>query len=312
MDIVIKRGEVASLKDLPPYSIALDGFVQGPEIDATNNRYSFDHHAGCLRYCTTSACMQAWTAVLLGLETDKYTIYANDVDGDVCAAVWCLKNPDLCNDSRATKLINAIGLGDMHGGAFPVNGMAKTIEWICAPETDSRRDQDYWKLSDNGLKSLLEAVLHRIDQYVAGEAQVEVNKQPKHGEYKVLRKENGWALVESSDPHVFASVYQSEDRIVLSRPQDDGSLSITIAKKSDFIDCFPLTKFYEKLNQLEPGWGGGSTIGGAPRNSDGSRSRLTIEKITEVIDQVVNEENDRIETAERISRIPTSETISIK
>ena len=95
MDIVIKRGEVASLKDLPPYSIALDGFVQGPEIDATNHRYSFDHHAGCLRYCTTSACMQAWTAVLLGLETDKYTIYANDVDGDVCAAVWCLKNPDV-------------------------------------------------------------------------------------------------------------------------------------------------------------------------------------------------------------------------
>lgn len=28
------------------------------------------------------------------------------------------------------------------------------------------------------------------------------------------------------------------------------------------------------MNQLEPGWGGGSTIGGAPRNPDGSRSKL--------------------------------------
>ena len=73
MDIVIKRGEVVALEDLPPYSIALDGFVQGPQIDTVNHRYSFDHHKGCLRFCTTSACMQAWTAVLLGLEPDKFT-----------------------------------------------------------------------------------------------------------------------------------------------------------------------------------------------------------------------------------------------
>lgn len=291
MDIVIKRGEVMALEDLPPFSIALDGVVQGPKIDTVNHRYSFDHHAGCLRYCTTSACMQAWTAVLLGLEADKFTVYANDVDGDVCAAIWCLKNADRCNDSRAAKLINAMGLGDMHGGAFPSNGMGKTIEWICAPETDSKRDQDYWKLSDNGLKSLLEAVLHRIDLYVEGEAQIEVAKQPKHGEYKVLRNENGWTLVESTDPHAFASIYQAGiDRVVLIRYQDDGSVAVSLAKKSDFIDCFPLEKIYAKLNLLEPGWGGGSTVGGAPRNPDGSRSRLPVETITGVVDESVLED----------------------
>jgi len=292
MDIIIKRGEIVNLEDLPPWSIALDGFVQGPKIDTENHRYSFDHHAGCLRYCTTSACMQAWTAVLLGLDADKYTIYANDVDGDVCAAIWCLKNPEKCSDPRATKLINAMGLGDMHGGAFPNNGMTKTIEWICSPETDSKRDQDYWKLSDNGLNSILEAVLHRIDTYVEGEASIEVSKQPKHGEYKIIRNENNWVLVESTDPHAFSAIYQAGfDRIVLARPQDDNSIAYSIAKKSDFIDRFPLEIMYSKLNELEPGWGGGSTIGGAPRNHDGSRSKLTMEQVAEIIDAIVAEEH---------------------
>lgn len=306
MDIIIKRGEVAKLEDLPPNSIALDGFVQGPQIDTINHRYSFDHHAGCLRFCTTSACIQAWTAVLLGLEPEKYTVYANDVDGDVCGAIWCLKNPDKCNDPRAIKLINAMGLGDMHGGAFPSNGMGKTVEWICAPETDSKRDQDYWKLSDNGLKSLMEAVLHRIDLYVAGEAQIEVAKQQKYGEYKVLRNENDWVLVESNDPHVYSSVYQAGfDRIVLTRKQDDGSTAVSIAKKSDFVRGFPLFKIYEKLNELEPGWGGGSTIGGAPRNPDGSRSKLPLEKIIEVIDEIVQQEKEMV-AAHSISILPPS------
>ena len=83
MDIIIQRGKKVKLETLPEYSIAVDGFVQGPEIDTDNHRYSFDHHSGCLRYCTTASCTQAWTAVLLGLEPAKYTVYVNDVDIDV-------------------------------------------------------------------------------------------------------------------------------------------------------------------------------------------------------------------------------------
>lgn len=294
MDVVIKRGVKMAIEDLPHYSIALDGFVQGPRIDADHHRFSFDHHDGCYRYCTTSACMQAHTAILLGLDPSAYTIYANDVDADVCAAIWCLRNPDRCKEPMATKLINAIGSLDMHGGAFGgINGMGKAVEWISAPETDSRRNNDYHKLSDSGLYSILEAVLHRIDLYVDGEAQIEITKQPKHGEYKILRNENDWALVESQDPHAFASIYQAGfDRVVLVRNQTDGSLCVTLAKRSDFISGFPIKKMYEELNKAEGcddknGWGGGSTIGGAPRRSDGSRSKLKLEEIVAVIDKCV-------------------------
>lgn len=311
-NVIVNRGKVVTLDSLPPYSIALDGFVQGPEVDPDLHRFSFDHHDKCLRYCTTSACMQAWTAVLLGLEDlDKYTIYCNDVDVDVCAAVWCLKNAERCKEPLVKKLIDAIGLGDMHGGAFGYNGMSKVVEWICEPELSSKRCNDYHKISDDGLKSILEAVLYRIDSYVDGESGVEISKQAKHGEYKILRNENNWVLAESQDPHAFTSIYQAGfTRIVLIRPQSDGSLAVSLAKKSDFVSKFPMRKLYgllnteEKIvqeilnksrskdNQLDGSWNGGSTIGGAPRNHDGSRSHLPIAKLVSKIDEGIASEVD--------------------
>jgi len=288
IDIVIQRGKTVKLSELPDYSIALDGFVQGPEIDPEHCRYSFDHHGGCLRFCTTSACMQAWTAILLGLEPQNYTAYINDIDADVCMAVWCLKNPERCSEPLVKKLVDAIGIGDMHGGAFGLNGMLKTVEWISAPETDSRRNEDYCKLSNDGLKTILESILHRIDLYVNGESSIEVSKQTIHGDYKILRNESNWVMAESQDPHAFAALYNAGfDRIVLVRPQDDKSNAISIAKRSDFIGEFPILKIFKGLNKFEPGWGGGSTIGGAPRNADGSRSKLDLDKIAEVINDCI-------------------------
>lgn len=289
MQIIIERGKISSLKKLPEYSIALDGFVQGPQIDDECHRYSFDHHDGCSRFSTLSACEQAWTAVMLGLDPVLYSVYCNDVDTDVCAAIWCLKNPDRCKEPLVKKLIDAIGLSDRYAGAFELNGMKKIVEWICAPETDSKRNGDYEKISNDGLNSILEAVLHRIDMYVDGESSIEVQKQHINTDFKILRNENGWALIESNDPHSLAAVWAAGfDKVAILRNVSDGSKAITIAKKSEFIEGFSLKKIFHELNKLETGWGGSVTIGGAPRNEDGSRSKLDIEKICETIDNVVN------------------------
>ena len=288
MNIIVERGKVVELDLLPEYSIALDGFVQGPQIDSVNHQYSFDHHGNCLRFCTTSACMQTWTAILLGLDPQNYSVFINDIDADVCVSVWCLKNPERCTEPLVKKLVDAVGISDMHGGALANNGMTKTVEWISAPETDSKRNDDYYKLSNDGLSTIMESVLHRIDMYVNGDASGEIAKQIKHGEYKILRNENNWVLAESQDPHVLSSLYQGGfDRIILTRPQEDNSTAITIAKRSDFIDAFPLNRIYNELNKLEPGWGGSSVIGGAPRNADGSRSKLSIDQISDVIDNCI-------------------------
>ncbi len=204
MNIIIKRGMTWKLIDLPNWSIALDGAVQGPEFDNENHKYSFDHHSNCLRFATLSTCSQVLNGILLGLEPSNYTIYCNDVDSDVCAAVWCLSNPERCKEPLAEKLINAIGKADMYAGALS-NGNSKIIEWICEPQTASIKNGDYEKLSDEGLKPILESMLHRIDLYVNGEAAVEFSKQQTHEEFKVLRQENGWALIESADPHILSA-----------------------------------------------------------------------------------------------------------
>jgi len=294
--IVIKRGMITSLDKLPQYSIALDGFVQGPEVDTENHRFSFDHHAKCLRYCTTAACMQAWTAVLLGdfEDLDKYTIYANDVDADVCLAVWCLKNADRCKEPLVKKLVDSIGWADMTTGIIGPNGMTKIVEWICEPETSSKKYDDYHKISDEGLMSILESVLYRIDLYVNGESVSEVKSHEK-SKYKILRNENDWVLIESQDPHIYTQLYQMGfSRIVLIRPQSDGSNAVSLAKKGDFTDKFPMFKLYEKLNVEEAKigkstgtWGGGSTNGGAPRNHDGSRTWVPISVLISSVDEIV-------------------------
>jgi hypothetical protein len=295
MEIIIERGKIDSLKSLPEYSIALDGFVQGPSTDDyENHRYSFDHHAGCSRFATLSSCEQTWTAIMLGLDPSLYNIYCNDVDADVCASIWCLKNPERCKESLVEKLITAIGRADRYAGAIEMNGMKKIIEWVCAPETESKRNGDYEKISNDGLKSILESILHRIDLYVNGEASVEFSKQQINSEFKVIRNENGWSLIESHDPHSLAAIWGAGlDKVVVIRPLEDKSTAVTIAKKSEFIEGFPIKKIFSELNKIEPGWGGGSTIGGAPRNEDGSRSKLNINQIINTIDNIIHPERNK-------------------
>lgn len=289
MQIIIERGKTIPLNSLPEYSIALDGFVQGPHIDDEHHRYSFDHHDGCSRFSTLSACEQAWTAIMLGLDPISYTVYCNDVDADVCASVWCLKNPERCKEPLVAKLIDAIGKYDRYAGAFEINGMKKIVEWVCAPETDSKRNGDYNKISNDGLNSILESVLHRIDTYVNGEASVEFTKQQTNYDFKILRNENGWVLIETHDPHALGAIWNAGfERIVVIRPLEDKSNIVTIARKSEFVDGFSLNKIFSALNKIEPGWGGGVAIGGSPRNEDGSGTKLTIKKIISIIDEAVN------------------------
>ncbi len=309
MELIIERGKVASLKSLPEYSIALDGFVQGPQSDDDHKRFSFDHHEGCSRFATLSACEQAWTAVMLGLDPTPYKVFCNDVDADVCASVWCLKNPDRCKEPLAKKLIDAIGMGDRYAGALPMNGMSRVVEWVCAPETDSKRNGDYEKISNDGLKSILEAILHRIDRYVDGEAMEDVPKQPQHSDFKVLRNDSGWALIESNDPHSLGAIWSAGfERIVMVRPLEDGSTAVTIARKSEFIEGFPMKKIFAELNKNEPGWGGGATIGGAPRNGDGSRSKLSVHEITDIIDSIINPDKDRSSTRPPPKKVVTNKS----
>jgi hypothetical protein len=285
LKIIIKRGEIVKLAELPQYSIALDGYVQSPILDLENHRFSFDHHSGCLRFCTLSTTQQVWAAILLGLKPNKYTVFCNDIDVDTITAIWCLKHYDRCNETLVKKFVETVGIGDAHAGAISLNGMQKVIDWVFAPQVESIKNGDYEKLSDDGLMIILESALSRITQYIDGEALEEIENYEIHSEFNIIRNDpNNWVLVESHDPHVYSALYRANfDRIVLMRPQQDNSIAYLLAKRSDFIDNFPIHKFYEEFNKIEPGWGGGSSLGGSPRNSDGSRSKLDQDTVIEII-----------------------------
>jgi hypothetical protein len=294
MDIYINRGLRVSFEELPPKSIALDGYcVGGPRVDLEHKKFNFDHHDGCLRFATLATCQQVFAALSLGLDPSDLNIYCNDVDLDVCLSIFLLQNYERLKEPLLKKLVDAVGTGDAYLGAISLNGMQKIVSYVSAPEKESKRQDDYSKISKEGLNTILEAVLHRIELYLAGEAGEEISKCQKHNEYKILKNENGWVMVESGDSHIYSTLYQNGfDRIVLVRKQADGSNAVSLAKKSDFIDNFPLEIFYEELNKIEPvgtigRWGGGSSTGGAPRNPDGSRSRISLDDIAEVINRVI-------------------------
>lgn len=289
--LVIERGKTEKFENLPDNSIALDGYVQGPEFDLERNRFSFDHHDKVNRQITRASCQQVMDAILLGFEPKDSSVHINDVDGDTVLSVWLLRHPEMANDPKARMLVESVGGVDAHGPAYqaldPVLA-EKFSKAVMKPESDARRNRTYAQ-ADLGV--LLEECLKNLDDLMAGK--LEYVKEEKERSFKVAKEGTGWAMIESDD-FVFDLVYQAgHNRAVAMQRQPDGSIAYTVAKKSELVSNFPVgpmskegTILYE-LNKIEPGWGGGSTIGGAPRNPDGSRSRLSPEQVFEVIEKIV-------------------------
>ena len=291
--LVIERGKTEDFANLPDNSIALDGYVQGPSFDLERNRFSFDHHDKVNRQITRASCQQVCDALLLGFEPKESSIHINDVDGDTVLSVWLLRHPEMAKDSKVRMLVESVGGIDAHGPAYvPLDPelAEKFYKGVMKPESDTRRNRTY---ATADLAILLEQCLKNLDDLMAGK--LEYIKEEDKRSFEVVKEGSGWVMVESND-FVFDKVYQAgHTRAVAMQKQPDGSIAYTVAKKSELVSNFPVgpaskegTILYE-LNKIEPGWGGGSTIGGAPRNVDGSRSRLSPEEVFAVIEGIVNE-----------------------
>ncbi|HNX20660.1 MAG TPA: hypothetical protein PKG80_10390, partial [Acidobacteriota bacterium] len=124
MRFVVEIGREWVWDELPPRTIALDGAVAGPRIDAERERYSFDHHASCVRLATAATCRQVLDALLLGLDPSAFTVLLNDVDADSALAAWLLARRDaaLAADAlpRTRAVVAAVAEADAHGPAYPL------------------------------------------------------------------------------------------------------------------------------------------------------------------------------------------------
>lgn len=284
LNLVIERGKVWNIEDLPNKSIALDGAIMGPFIDNHNKKYSFDHHGNCIRHISSATCVQVLDAILLGFNPDGYNLYVNDVDHDTVIAAGLLLNPELAKNLQAQEITRIVGLVDAHGPSYPLENSKQKLFDIfnhCVMDSfnESKRNKSY---SEYNLEELLFDCINKFKLMLEGKYNDFELKEPEI-HYEITPKTNSdWIMVRSSS-HVFKELYEKDyNKVILWEKMKDNSYSYTIGKKSEFID-FPIPNILKKLNEKEAGWGGGSTIGGAPRNSDGSRSKLTPEEVLDCV-----------------------------
>ena len=285
MDIVLNFGAQEALEALPPRSIALDGYCRGPQIDLANDRYSFDHHDNCIRHVTSATCQQVMDAILVGFDPAGYRIYVNDIDADTVLSVFLLQQPHRARDPKVRTLIEAVGKVDSHGPSYDLpEHLAKLaddyLEHALAPERTQRKQGTYGQ-GEAGLRELLDVCLERTVKFLAGTLEPRVPRTPTP--YTVLFSEGDLALI-TGDREMMGRAYREGNwkKIVAMLPAKDGTHAFTIAKRSEFVK-WDVPKVLRALHAREPGWGGGSTVGGAPRNPDGTRSRLTAAEVWEIV-----------------------------
>lgn len=119
-------------------------------------------------------------------------------------------------------------------------------------------------------------------------------------EHNIIYQGSNWVLVETKDDNFFDILYdEGHERVVLMNQLIDGTFEYIIGKKTEKISDFPIGPETEKgtilfeLNKLEMGWAGSTQYGGAPVNTDGSRSLLTPQMIINVINKVINNEEGK-------------------
>jgi hypothetical protein len=298
--LIVEPGVVLSWDEFtrtkPPYSIALDGYVDSDsELDFNGPYLNLDHHSGVKRLITRSTCAQVYLSIVLGLfklfqkdDQPHANIYVNACDQDVCLSYWLLKNPDkilnLKVQDNIARLIIVEDFLDATAGSFQID-LTKDITqqdiWIFEPYTIARNNGELKNLSSSQMVELIKSVYERIDLYTEGKAlKIEANAR-----YEKVGGGKDWVLAKEIGAYARTQLYQEGAQALITfRINQDATYTYSIGKISDFIN-FPITDLYKVLNQTEnlidpnDQWGGSTIIGGSPRRSGSKLKPDDLERI---------------------------------
>lgn len=275
----------------PPFSIALDGFVNdSTKRDPTGPYANFDHHSIVDRISTRCTAEQVHMEINLGLfETFRKDgkpfadIYINDCDEDTTLAVWLLQNHERVTshaDPLINKLVYCCDRLDCTAGSYPFGDLTilRKMAWIYEPYRKARSEGRLSKAGLSEMQSICEAVMGRITQYSLGESGI----CPIETAFKVLGGGKGWSLVQESSTAARMVMFSSGINAFVSILSEG---RYVIGRRSTWTP-FPLDRIYLALNTREGSevWGGSNTIGGSLR---GDGSKLSPEQVTEVINGVL-------------------------
>lgn len=179
ISVRIEAGKTATAQEArnaSPGAIYLDGSAEGaPFADPVRRIYNLDHHEGCVRAFTLSACEQAMVLVRKGLElrSHEWTVHANDADLDAVLAIWVLLNHLRLADAGDPVRAEIMPLLRLEG-AIDAHGL--DLQDLCAlPPTlldETQRRMDRLRDHERSLKArnrwqrvdLLEYVSERLAQ----------------------------------------------------------------------------------------------------------------------------------------------------
>lgn len=306
IDLNIEPRKVYSWSDFkkkkPPFSIALDGFVNATTKRDPKGPYAnFDHHSRADRLATRSTSEQLHMEIKLGLfdtfskdGVPKAHIYVNDPDEDTCLAWWLLKNNYRVrkySDSRINRLVYCEDRLDCTAGAYPFGdtSMRKKMAWIFQPYHEARFNGSVAQMQETEMRKIIESVEDRIDRYFLdkdGELSLK-------GDYETIGGGSGWTFTKETGHASRMAMYHDGitafAALVVEKP--DGSFVYTLGRRSVWTP-FNLQKLYVRLNEEESHivtdsnrWGGSDTVGGSPRDTG---SRLSPERLQEIINATMS------------------------
>ena len=285
-----------------PYSIALDGYVDGPPIiDIPGHIANFDHHKGVCRSATRAACGQVYYAIQMGLfncfQDEKgilrIKVFLNHPDEDACMAWLLLKLgcfPIIANDKHLRDLVYYVDLIDSSAGSYPIDRKIwEEIAWIFQPYRNFRTSGEIDKQEADSYVAVVDQVELRIKKHLLGEG----SSVPLDVRYELLGKRKlksgiECAIIKEIGSQARIGLAQAKIPAYISvRERPDGNLTVTVGKTSPFVPI-DLFKAYKVLNAAENSrdgdeWGGGSEVGGSPRVGGTKQSPDQIAQILESV-----------------------------
>ncbi len=279
-------------------TLALDGAYRGFRVEHDLDFVSLDQHDGCVRFQARSTCEQVREALRLHPTfTSRFdTLVVNDLDGDTLLSLYMLHpartqlvlEPDRdVRGERLVSLVDAVGLTDALGpqltSRLPAKQRGFADAFYRALSQDvgltaftSVRHFDRWP-------AWLEASLTAIDTVLERDDHVALPRGAYAQAQELVRGER-FVIAEANESSAMAMLYRAgHEVVVISTPERAGRRTYTIGKPSD-LGRGNVRAAIDALNAREPGWGGGSSIGGSPRNGG---SALTPGEVAEILRSVL-------------------------
>jgi hypothetical protein len=290
-------------KTVPPFSIALDGFVgEGPKFDPKGPRVNLNHHEGVDRLGTRATCAQTLMAIRQGLldcfrDHGKLHIevFVNDCDEDVCTSWTLLHHAHLAVGAMNPALNRIVAMEDMldtTAGGYPYPPDLPALQemaWIFDPYRRFRMSGGLGRKRSDEYEGVVTDVENRILRYLVGQGE----KIPLDTRYDRIGGGKGWAMIREIGPQGRTGVFGDGIRAYVSLVQvlPNGRYIYTVGRMSLFIAHFQVPAILAALDREEGSphehWGGGDTIGGSPRVNG---SRLAPEEVERIVNETLAHE----------------------